>query len=146
VSQLPPAPTRARRAPEALFAREMLHAIGQLPDVAMYPNESGAGYTGSVAADLARELARWPEAVRVAASVLARHRIRWGMGVGSPDNFGAVAGYALGIETKSMRGVLSPAQVDWHAAARARGVRVIVPRTVEEVLRAIEVVRGGGVP
>lgn len=35
--------------PEAVLGRDMLRALGSIPDVAMYNNESGRGYTGSLA-------------------------------------------------------------------------------------------------
>jgi hypothetical protein len=51
-------------------------------------------------------------------AVLTRHRVRYGLGVGSPDLFGAVRGVMFGIELKSERGRLSAGQRQWHAAAR----------------------------
>ena len=143
---LPPPPTRAHANPEALFAREMLRALGQLPDVAIYNNEVGRGYTGNVRAHLAQAFASRADIATIIDGILVRHRITYGMGVGSPDYAAFVGGVGLLIETKSHRGVLSDAQVTWHEAARSRGVRVIVPRDVDTVLRTVEVVRGGGVP
>jgi hypothetical protein len=70
---------------------------------------------------------------------------RHGLGIGSPDLLFIVRGVVLFLELKSREGVVKPEQLDWHAAARARGVMVYVVRldadTVEGVYRAIEVVK-----
>ncbi len=84
-----------------------------------------------------------PEALRVVRSILGRHRIAFGLGVGSPDLVGSLEGRALGLELKAPGGHLSPEQERWHAAARRRGVAVFTVRSVEEARMAIERARRG---
>lgn len=119
--------------PEARLERDVLAAVGRLqrtthPTLVVYRNEVGSGFTG----DIARIVC---PACR---ALIARHRIVYGLGTGSPDLVGVVEGRAFGIELKSATGRVRPEQERWHEAARSRGVLVRVVRTVEEALGAIE--------
>lgn len=130
---------------EALLERQVLAEIGPVPDVAIYKNECGAGFTGSVERDLLATLGPGltPRQQATLRAVLNRHRIHWGLGDGSPDLVGAVAGRFLGLELKSLRGALEETQRRWHAAARARGVAVFKVRSVEELRAALVRARRG---
>ena len=57
---------------------------------------------------------------------------------GQPDRVLFVDGLGLGVELKAPRGVLSEDQRRVHAAWAAQGTPVVVPRSVDELLRAIE--------
>lgn len=118
--------------PEALLERHVLAAVGRLqrtthPTLVVYRNEVGAGFTG----DIARIVC---PACRDA---IARHRIVYGLGTGSPDLVGVVQGRAFGLELKSSTGRVRPEQERWHEAARRRGVPVGVVRSVEEAIAII---------
>ena len=118
--------------PEAALERAVLRRVGELqrtdlPSLIVYRNEVGKGFTGNARA-LCCERCR---------GILDRHRIAWGLGVGSPDLVGAVDGRAFGLELKSPTGRVRPEQVAWAEAARRRGVPVAVVRSVEEAEEAI---------
>jgi hypothetical protein len=118
--------------PEALLERAVLARVGalqrtDLPSRVAYKNEVGAGFTGN-AAHLCCDRCR---------VVLQRHRIVYGLGVGSPDLVGAVDGRAFGLELKSPTGRVRPEQLAWRDAAIRRGVHVAIVRTVEEAEEAI---------
>lgn len=133
------------RQEEAALERLVLAELGRVGDVAMYKNECGAGFTGSVERDLLAQLGPGltPRQQATLRAVLNRHRIHWGLGDGSPDLVGAVAGRFLGLELKSVRGVLEETQRRWHAAARARGLAVFKIRSVEELRAALLRARRG---
>ena len=132
-------PDRAR--PEALLERHILRAIGAEPDVLVCKNEVGAGYTGAVLPAL---LAALPSELHGAVrQALARHRITWGLGVGSPDLVASADGRWLGLELKSPDGRVSPEQRDWHLAAERRGALVRVVRSVDEARAAVDEARRG---
>ena len=118
--------------PEAALERAVLRRIAELqrsdlPTLTVFRNEVGKGFTGNVRA-LCCDRCQ---------GILDRHRITYGLGVGSPDLVGAVDGRAFGLELKSPTGRTRPEQIQWHDAARARGVAVAVVRTVEEAEAAI---------
>lgn len=117
--------------PEAELERRVLVTLSPMPDVLVLKNEVGQGFTGNLARRLCRECR----------DLAFRHRITYGLGVGSPDLFAVVGGVALGLELKSVTGVLSDEQKRWHAAARLRGVRVEEIRSVEDAVRAVEACR-----
>jgi hypothetical protein len=118
-----------RRRDEARLERDIRNTFGgpEYPDVLLCPNEVGKGYTG----DLARALqaALPPAAWEVARGVMQRHRVSYGLGVGSPDLALWVGGRSSLVELKTEEGRLSEDQERWHAAARARGVRIDVVRS-----------------
>ncbi len=129
--------------PEARLEREILKAIGRIPDLAIHRNEVGSGYTGNVYGALMKVMPR--DEFEVVRQVLVRHRITYGLGVGSPDLVGALGGRFIGLELKSDTGRLSDEQVQWHTAARRRGVAVFEVRSVEDAVAALERCRKGGV-
>jgi hypothetical protein len=51
---------------------------------------------------------------------------------------GQYIGQALFVETKTARGRLRPSQIACHAALRAAGAVVVVPRSLDDLRRAIE--------
>ena len=118
--------------PEAALERAVLRRIAELqrsdlPTLTVFRNEVGKGFTGNVRA-LCCDRCQ---------GILDRHRITYGLGVGSPDLVGAIDGRAFGLELKSPTGRVRPEQVAWAEAARRRGVPVAVVRTVEEAEAAI---------
>lgn len=132
------------RKPEAQVEREVLRAVGTIPDVLLLRNEVGQGHPAAVRFALQEALAPFgPAVVATALSVLARHTIRWGLGVGSPDLVGSVGGRAGGLELKAADGVVSDEQRRFHAAARRRGAFVAVVRSDAEARDAIERWRRG---
>jgi hypothetical protein len=125
------------------------------PDIDIMKNEVGSGHPGTVAFAirdaLAVALAPFGSAAIKAAQAavsqaLFRHRIVWGLGVGSPDLVGSVGGRWCGLELKREHGgVVSEVQEQWHNAARKRSCFVTVIRTVEEVAPALDRCRRGEV-
>jgi hypothetical protein len=130
---------------EASLELEVLAAVGRVPDVALYKNETGQGFTGALERELLARLGPGltPRQQATLLAVLNRHRIRWGLGEGSPDLVGGVGGRFAGIELKSATGTLEESQRRWHGAARGRGLAVMRCRSVAEVKAAIERVRKG---
>jgi hypothetical protein len=136
--------TAGARKPEAQVEREVLRAVGATRDVLLLRNEVGQGHPAAVRFALQEALAPFgPAVVATALSVLKRHTIRWGLGVGSPDLVGSVAGRAGGLELKAPDGVVSEEQRRWHTAARRRGTFVAVVRSAEEAQEAVERWRKG---
>lgn len=149
---------RVIRRPEAVLERQVLLEIGRIqrdiPLLDIAKNEVGLGYKQTARDTIDRALVKLQasfgpvaipiiEAARaVVREELRKHHITYGLGVGSPDLVGAVNGRWLGIELKTDTGVLSDAQKQWHAAARARGQFVTVVRDPGElrpaVIRCIE--------
>ena len=134
-----------RRRDEAKLERDIRNHFGgpYYRDVLLCPNEVGKGYTGDLARALEAALppATW-EVVRV---VMQRHRVSYGLGVGSPDLALWVSGRSALVELKTETGELSEDQERWHAAARARGVRIDVVRSLPEMADVVtELRRAGG--
>jgi hypothetical protein len=114
-----------RDRPEARLEREILRATGrEFPGLLVCKNEVGLGFRGALKGDLCP----------ACAEASKRHRIAYGLGVGSPDLVAVPGGAFLGVELKTEAGRLSEDQERWHAAARAKGVDVIVVRSVEQWL------------
>lgn len=123
------------RRPEALLEREILRRFGAIPDVLLCKNEVGTGFTRGVYDEVLRALpACFHSEV---AAIFKKWAITWGLGVGSPDLVGAVAGAGLWVELKAEDGVVSEAQRVWHAAATRRGVTIDIVRTEAEMEAAI---------
>lgn len=132
--------------PEARLEREILRALGSEPDVLLLKNEVGQGYHGALRPALERALGPYvsADAMRLLVETLARHRVAFGAGVGSPDLLAVAGGVFAGLELKSATGRTSPEQDTWHAAARARGCIVQVVRSVEEARDVIQRARERG--
>lgn len=126
---------------EKILERLILRAIGGEKDVALYPNESGRGYTGVVWQLLERELVDVPSVLRRVHEILARNRITYGLGVGSTDLFGAVCGRAAGLEVKTENTRVSPEQLIWHEGARKRGITIEIVHSVDEAVAFVERMR-----
>ena len=134
-----------RRRDEAKLERDIRNHFGgpDYPDVLLCPNEVGKGYTGDLARALEAALppATW-EVVRV---VMQRHRVSYGLGVGSPDLALWVSGRSALVELKTETGELSEDQERWHGAAEKRGVRIDVVRSLSEMADVVtELRRAGG--
>ncbi len=129
--------------PEARLSREVLLALGREPDVLLMLNPVGQGYYGALRPAL--EVALRPfgaAAMRAAVETMQRFRVRYGAGgEGAPDLLAVAGGVFVGLELKSGVGRVSPEQHTWHAAARARGARVEVIRSVDEARAAIDAAR-----
>jgi len=82
-------------------------------------------------------LAPWPAARSAALATMQRHRLTYGLGVGSPDLVGIGNGGAfVGGELKDPDGGrLRREQAIWHAAARERGATVGVWRSIDDARR-----------
>jgi len=127
-----------RRRPEARLEVDILLELGGDPRVALYHNEVGRGYYGNVRPQLVSALEPWPEAKRRALAILQRSRVVYGLGVGSPDLVCiGVGGAFVGGELKSATGRSSPEQIAWATAARARGARVDVWRSIEDARKGL---------
>lgn len=133
-----PAEHRERDRPEARLERELLRALGrELPGVLAMKNEVGVGYRGALKVALERALDGYTSKA-IAMEVLKRHRITYGLGVGSTDLVIVTPQSAfLGVELKTEAGRLSPEQERWHDAARAKGADIIVVRSVEQGLAEV---------
>lgn len=140
---------KRERTTEAEVERDVLVALGRLPDVLICKNEVGNGLTGDVRFALEKALEPFgPIAVQTARAVCQRHHITYGLGVGSPDLVGSVRsarGHAIpvGIELKAPDGVVAEHQDRWHRAARLRGLHVSVVRSADEALAAVQRARAG---
>lgn len=135
-----------RRREEARFEREVLAHVGGRPDVALFKNEVGQGYYGAVKPVLLAALAPFGAVVQgVAADVLIRHRVTYGLHVGSSDLIGVAAplGRLVAIELKSATGVLAPDQHNFIARMRALGAIAGEARTLGDVERMIASAGGG---
>ncbi|MEJ7728196.1 MAG: hypothetical protein WKG00_03190 [Polyangiaceae bacterium] len=123
----------------------MLLALGRYPGILLARNEVGQGYTGDLLFALQKALRPFGRpAMEAAVAATQRHRIVYGLGVGSPDLVGAVEGRAFGLELKTEVGVVSDVQSRWHSAASRRGLHVEVVRRVEDALAAVDRCRAGG--
>lgn len=140
---------KRERTTEAEVERDVLVALGRLPDVLICKNEVGTGMTGDLKHALRAALAPFgPIAVQAALAACTRHHITYGLGVGSPDLVGSVRsarGHAIpvGIELKAPDGVVQEHQERWHRAARLRGLHVSVVRSADEALAAVQRARAG---
>lgn len=67
-------------------------------------------------------------------------RVRYGLGVGSPDLVGVLlpTGRAIGLEVKTPTGRIRPEQTAWATAARRAGMFVAFVRSVDDALAAID--------
>lgn len=127
-----------RQRPEARLERDVLLASRDYPNLLLLKNEVGQGYYKRVKDALRSALDRHPEAWRIVEETLNRHRLTFGLGVGSPDLVGSLAGRALGLELKSESGRLTADQQRWLQAAQRRGALVGAPRSVDNFRRLIE--------
>jgi len=123
---------------EARLERLVLLAIGQDPNVSLYKNEVGGGFYGLVYRMIKTQLKPWPEARDKALTILQRHRVRYGLGTGSPDLVGHAHGRFVGLELKTEDGRVSEEQEDWHEAARNKGATIVVVRSVEDALEVVK--------
>ena len=56
---------------------------------------------------------------------------------GTPDILAIVFGFPVFLECKTAKGLVSDAQLDWHAHARRQGCDVVVVRSVSDGLRVV---------
>lgn len=65
--------------------------------------------------------------------------VRYGLGNGTPDLVGCLvpSGRVFCIEVKAEKGRVSPDQIAWAEACRARGGFVAVCRSVDEAMEAV---------
>lgn len=136
---------------EAEVEREVLIALGRIHDLLILKNETGTGYPYVVRHLLEQALKPWgPECIATLLSVLQKHQITWGLGVGSPDLVGFArtadgVARAGGLELKRpVGGILSDQQIRYHQAARKRGAFIGAPIcSKDDALRAVERWRAG---
>ena len=138
-----------RRRPEARLEVDILLDIGKDPSVALYRNPVGQGYYRVAGKFIARALRPWPAAWCEVEPILHRNKVTYGLAVGSPDLVGIgigscpscsapVPGHFVGGEVKDPDGGrLRAEQKTWREAARARGARVEVWRSVEAAREAM---------
>ena len=115
---------------EIILRRQILLALGSMPDVLVMVNEANA----------VTKMALLVKDKKAAAQAVLPEE-RFGLGRGSPDLVVGVRGRVLFRELKTEDGRLSPEQIEWHAQARLRGLDVDVWRSVEQ---AVEEVRRAG--
>jgi hypothetical protein len=132
-----------RRRDEAKLERDIRNHFGgpDYPDVLLCPNEVGNGYRRAVLDDLRKTLP--PATMAVVEPILRRHRVSYGLGVGSPDLALWVSGRSALVELKTEEGRLSEDQERWHAAAGRRGVRIDVVRSVAAMEAVVAELRRG---
>ena len=114
---------------EIILRRQILLALGSMPDVLVMVNEANA----------VTKMALLVKDKKAAAQAVLPEE-RFGLGRGSTDLVVGVRGRVLFRELKTEDGRLSPEQIEWHAQARLRGLDVDVWRSVEQ---AVEEVRRG---
>lgn len=125
-----------RRRPEARLEADILLALGQDPHVALYRNEIGQGYYGTILPQL-RALLKHTSWMEPVLEVLHRNRVTYGLGIGSPDLVGiGKGGRFVGLELKAGTQP-SRGQVQWHAAALSRGARIAIVRSVEDAWEVV---------
>lgn len=75
----------------------------------------------------------------------AAERVRYGLGVGSPDLVGCLRGSArlFCLEVKTPTGRPTAEQLAWLRAARNMGAFATIVRSVEDALAALERAEGG---
>ncbi len=96
-----------------------------------------AGILDAILAYLAaRRVFHWR--TNTGAAKIGERFVRFGL-AGTPDIIACIAGRLVGIEVKAPRGRLTEAQEAWHANARAAGALVIVARSVDDVIKGLEV-------
>ena len=123
---------------EKALVREIMNALGREPDVFVMRNEANV---------FAQLIGLIPGARSKEAYARILKEERNGLGVGSPDLVLVVRGWFLGLEVKRPKtedhaaGGLSPGQVDWHAAAKAKGVMVRRVRSADEARSAVDEAR-----
>lgn len=132
-----------RRRDEAKLERDIRNHYGtkEHMDVLICPNEVGNGYRRSVLDELQAKLPR--AMMDVVEPILRRHRVSYGLGVGSPDLALWVSGASSLVELKTEEGRLSEDQERWHAAARRRGVRIDVVRSLAGMQAVVAELRAG---
>lgn len=121
-----------RNQEEALAMRAILKEFKGTVDVALFRNSVG-------------EAEEWSDTE----DGLKSRRVTYGLETGSPDLVGVltVAGPRgpvavwLGLEVKSSTGRVRPAQREWLAAAKRRGICAAVVRSVDEVRAVIDAER-----
>ena len=118
---------------EIILRRQVLLALGSMPDVLVMVNEANA----------VTKMALLVKDKKAAAQAVLPEE-RFGLGRGSTDLVVGVRGRVLFRELKTEDGRLSPEQIEWHAQARLRGLDVDVWRSVAEAVAAVEEVRGCG--
>jgi len=123
---------KPRSREEIILRRQVLLALGAMPDVLVMVNEANA----------VTKMARLVEDKKAAAQAVLPEE-RFGLGRGSTDLVVGVRGRVLFRELKTEGGRLSPEQIEWHAQARLRGLDVDVWRSVAEAVAAVEEVRRG---
>jgi len=99
---------------EREIVRRIRETLNAIPDVRFFRNNCGVDTTRGV---------------------------RYGLGVGSADLIGLVAGKFVALECKTMKGRLSDDQRLWMAAVRRLGGVAEVVRSVEEALAVVQRVR-----
>ena len=94
----------------------------------------------TVLPQIRKVLAKAPKLQAAVLQILYCNRVTYGLGVGSPDLVGiGHGGVFIGPELKSETGRARESQLTWHAAARSRGARVEICKSVDD---AWKVVRG----
>ena len=124
------------RRPEAHLEAEILLALGHDTQIALYKNPVGQGYYGTVLPQIRKVLGGSPRLEAAVLQILYCNRVTYGLGVGSPDLVGiGRGGVFIGLELKSETGRARESQLIWHEAARARGARVEICKSVAGVRR-----------
>ena len=127
--------------PEALLERQVLATLTRTfgPRALVFKNEVGEGFYGVARPRIAQALAPFGlQAQRAALDVLDRHRVHFGLRVGSADLIILVeGGRACSIELKIEHGTLRDEQKVWLANMRAIGVIAGVARTEEEAVTLV---------
>jgi hypothetical protein len=114
-----------RTAAHTALVRQVLAAIGSLPGVIAGDNPCG--------------LAKYPR--RDDPTKVFAVPYGWPVSEGSPDILVAVYGRLVALEVKTSAAKPTPEQLRCHEALRAVGVVVVVVRSVNDALEAVNQVR-----
>jgi hypothetical protein len=140
-SQMPEIKKPELEKTESQIQAEIRKAVGALPDVRLWRQNTGQFPVVDVRALLA--LLGRGEVKKAIALVKSARPVVAGMAVGSADLIGIVGphGRFLSIEVKTAKGRVSEAQEDWARIVRSRGGVAGIARSVEDALELVEKAR-----
>jgi hypothetical protein len=126
---------------ESDLLRMTLAALGARPDVRLFRNHVGAGWTGRAVTSSRREIVMIANAQRCTFGLApgSSDLIGWRSIEITPDMVGQRVAVFVAIETKSPRGRLTPEQRAFLDTAKKMGALAGVARSVNEATTIMEV-------
>ena len=129
--------------PEQTIQREILLACGSLPDVRLFRNNVGTGWTGEIVTRSASQITlKNPRPLHAGLFRGSADLIGWRSLRITPHDIGRRVAVLVSLEVKTPRGRPTAEQENWfEQVARAGGIAAVV-RSVEESLKVLEVEHG----